>query len=473
MTIADSILLELSSNDALDSLIATMGHAVLLSQNGDGAVTAITEALAHDEVLSRKILEAANSRHFERSTSVPLTSISHAVLLLGLNTLGRLTLTFSLMDKLFEPSQRVEMHVELASAMLACSLAAKLMDRVGPPDHQGAEIATLMKGMGRLITAAYAYNDYLEVVTKTDAGEHEDHASFSVLGSTFEELALNAAVHLKIPANYRAALNHPGSRRVANMTTDLAKALVSSGLNLSDTTVAGSLEGIVETYNISHSALMALTETALREFEGVKAVLKARALCDAEAARFQMAPSNNRRQKPAHASREQALRANESMTQLATRGADPRTVAQAATELLQLMGEFRNVLYCERLTGGTFQARAGAGDCSGLKSRMWIVDLGDNQGVLDYALTKGVSVYLDNVQDASMLSRLPPWVKKSFTGCGSLLFVPLGAGLEATGFLYCDKGSKGSAIPEVVRTTLTSVKASMRLAMERARRIAP
>lgn len=406
--------------------------------------------------------------------------MAQAVLRMGLTTLRQLALSFGLMDKLFEPEQRVQQHEELAGAMLACSLAGKLMDEldtddsdVGSPKRDVAEVATLAKGLGRLVTAAYAFGEYRDICAREKQGQTPSEASMAVLGATFDDLASGVSERLDLPAGHTSATDGPFFGQLASLTTTLSRALVSSGLRLSDKTVAESLEVVVENFGLPRSTVVALTETAMREFECVKAALKARADKDvaAERAAVKEQPKAAALSETEVAFKKAVSKANLVLSQACQKMTDSRTIAQRSVELLTLVGGFRNVLYCERTGRESFQARAGTGAGMGLKNRQWIIEVGQKSSLIDLALNKGVSVTLVDIEGQNMRGRLPDWVRQAFGTPGSLVFIPLGTGAAASGLFYCDKAGRGSEISEAFQDAVKQVKEGMLAAHRRERRI--
>lgn len=475
MSIAEKIVQDLSEDGWREGIATSMLQLIELTCSSDKAISSFTDVIIQDAALASKVIEAANSTHFKDSAREPVTTVANAVLLLGMDTTRQLAMALSLMDKLFEPSQRALIHEELASAVLACSLANKLMDEVGDANRDLPEVATMVKGLGRLVTAAYAYSEYREIVLRNEDGAPELEAEISVLGASFDDLAFNAAKELELPSRYELAIKEPHAARVANLASELAQALGNRGLHLDDTSVGNSLEGIVESFKISRSKVVAMAESAMREFKGVKAALKDRA--DKDVISAKASGGAPRRRKPKEPSAVDVAKehlakiALDSMRALALKGAPPREVAQKGVEYLSAVGRFRNVLYCETISPDSFQARAGAGECALLKTRMWIVNIGTKQSLMGMALFKGVSVHLGSAREARLSGKLPDWVRQTFALAGSLLFIPLGAGTAAPGFVYCDKAEAETAVTPEIQAAIKNFKECLTVAYARAVRV--
>lgn len=472
MTIAERVVTDLSQDEWRTGIAASVNQLIELSQGSRaGEINVFSDIITQDSALAIKVIEAANSAHFRNNGRGMVKTVSSAVLLLGIETTRELAMSLSLMDKLFEPEQRALLHEDLACSMMACSLASKFMDEVGGSNRDMPEVATMVKGLGRLVTAAYAYSEYLEVRANDDSETPALNAEMAILGASFDELAVKAAAHLNLPAKYDSVLGDPLAAKVSTLAIDLAQALVSRGLSLNDEAVGAALQGLVNTFDISHSRAVSLAESAMRSYSGVKAALKARAIKDIANAQTKPALKRGKLAPVDVDSERLIIRAKATMETLAASGADSRAIAQVGLELLLLEGNFRNVLYFENRGYDTFQARASAGDRAGLKSRMWVVTTGLNQTLVGMALLKGTSVHIGNVADPRFASKLPEWLTQSLGPTGSFTFIPLGSGPSAEGFIYCDKAHADAHIPEKVQNTLKRIKAHLITAVARAKLI--
>lgn len=468
MSVAEQIVEDLRQDTWKDSISESVNQLIDLTHSGEKAVTLVTDIIARDAALTEKVLEAANSSHFKHRVREPIKTVAHAVLLLGLDTTRQLAMALSLMDKLFEPEQRAVLHGEMARAVLACSLAGKLMDEVDRENRDVPEVATLVRGLGRLVTAAYAYSEYQEInrISMEDGADADPEVA--VLGLTFDELAKKAANQLALPLAYSSSMNEPYAVQVAQLTTELAQGLATQGLSLNEHVVAGPLEAMVETFSLPRSKVVAMAESAMREFEGIKAALKSRAEKDARLARLKpRAP--RRAAKPADVATAQMVQlANADLNALSAKGANHLNIARIGVELLKNMGDFRNVVYCETIGLDTYQARAGAGPAAALSSRMWVVHI-ESRELFGLAMQKGASIHLGNAKDQKLVGKLPQWMEQTFGMPGSFLFIPTGVGQMSPGFIYCDQARADVSVSEKVQSAIKTIKSCMSIALEHER----
>lgn len=459
MTVADNILETLAYKGA-DASAGSLGRLLELSASDTEAVSAVTQAISRDAKLTACVLEAANSEAFRHKVNEPVHTVTSAVMLLGLNTIRQLATALSLMDKLFEPEQRAAMHDELASAMLACTIAGKLLDKLEPADRDTAEVGTLVKGLGRLVAAAYAFNEFQDVAHRAKAGQDETEAAMAVLGATFDEIAQSAARHLGLSERYTDALSDPFCARVANCTSGLAQSLVEHKFELKAADVTAAMKDMAQSFSLPPVAVVQLTASARTEFEHVKAALKDRAERDT---------ARSRSRQPSPPTAEPLPVAPVPAPSMALNGGSPADVMAQGVILLQKLGGYRNVLYCERVQLGVYRAVSATGACEAFRSRAWAVDVGAGDSILDLALKKGVSVHLGSAREDKIATRLPAWVRQSMGLPGSLLFVPMGDGRQVHSFIYCDKAESEAAVSDEVQAALRSIKSTLQLTLRNLR----
>jgi HD-like signal output (HDOD) protein len=128
----------------------------------------IARTICHDPALAIKILKTVNSAHYGLQSEV--TTVSHALVLLGMNTVKTLALSFSLVGSLkdlcgheFDPSP-------IWSRCLMSALGARTISiKTGGKDHEEAFLVGLMQDLGILALIQALGSPYVDLL-KT-AGE--------------------------------------------------------------------------------------------------------------------------------------------------------------------------------------------------------------------------------------------------------------------------------------------------------------
>jgi len=127
MTRKQETLSMITDSPRLPSLPAVALEVLELTQQSDAKVGEIADAISKDPALASKILKTVNSSYYGLSQSV--STIQHAMLMLGMNSVKTLALGFSLLHgmKLGDGENTFDMMVfwrrSLYSAVVARTLA--------------------------------------------------------------------------------------------------------------------------------------------------------------------------------------------------------------------------------------------------------------------------------------------------------------------------------------------------------------
>src|SRR4051812_32949582 len=134
----------------LPSLPAIAVQVLELAQQAGVDIAEIARIISKDPALSSKILRTVNSSFYGRSQNV--STISHALVILGLQSVKTLVLGFSLVTNLANNKSKGFKHVSywrrsIYAATAARSLAAKL----GLVQAEEAFLATLLMDIGMMV----------------------------------------------------------------------------------------------------------------------------------------------------------------------------------------------------------------------------------------------------------------------------------------------------------------------------------
>lgn len=182
----------------LPSLPAIAVQVLELAQVADVDIAEIARIISKDPALSSKILRTVNSSFYGRSQNV--STISHALVILGLQSVKTLVLGFSLVSNLTKSKAKGFQHItywkrSIYSATAARSLAAKL----GVVQQEEAFLAALLMDIGMLVLDIVLGEAYGEVCSK--AVSHSELAALEsqALGTTHAEVAAMLAQSWKLP----------------------------------------------------------------------------------------------------------------------------------------------------------------------------------------------------------------------------------------------------------------------------------
>lgn len=184
---------------ALPSLPAVAMQVLELANNNDADLAEIAKVITRDAALASKILRTVNSSFYGPSQKV--STISHAMVILGLQSVKTLVLGFSLVTSLSKTRSKGGFkHVDywkrsIYAAAAARSIAAKAKH------VQGEEcfLAGLLMDIGMLVLDQTLGDSYSELVAQ--AGSHGELQAIEngALGMNHAEVSGLLAQHWKLP----------------------------------------------------------------------------------------------------------------------------------------------------------------------------------------------------------------------------------------------------------------------------------
>jgi len=142
-----------------------------LAQRPEADIAEIARLISKDPALAGKILRTVNSSFYARSQ--PVATISHALVMLGLQSVRTLVLGFSLVTNLAKTKTNGFKHLDYWKRSIYSATAARaLAARVGLVQQEEAFLASLLKDIGMLVLDQVLGPAYGELNSK--AASHED-----------------------------------------------------------------------------------------------------------------------------------------------------------------------------------------------------------------------------------------------------------------------------------------------------------
>jgi HD-like signal output (HDOD) protein len=183
-----------TSIGAINRLIAVEGIAAT------GASTLAPEILK-DVALTQKILRLVNTAQYSQFASARISTISRAIVILGVDTIRSLTVSLLLMDQIRDRGRAAALGREFLRASLAALLARELSRHATvPAKSEEAYLCALFHHLGRLLVQCYSPDEadtirMLVETTPADARERldEDAASSRVLGAGYQAIGIAVA----------------------------------------------------------------------------------------------------------------------------------------------------------------------------------------------------------------------------------------------------------------------------------------
>lgn len=210
----------------LPSLPAVAVQVLELAQRPDVEIAEIARIISKDPALSSKILRTVNSSFYGRSQTV--STVSQALVILGLQSVKMLVLGFSLVNYLSGGKSNGFDHLTYWKRSIYSATAAKsVAARLGLVQQEEAFLAALLKDIGMLVLDQVLGGQYGEICSRA-VGHHElveleqaalgtDHAQ--VGGMLAEQWRLAPLLSVPIALHHRPAeAAEPQLKKIVDVT---------------------------------------------------------------------------------------------------------------------------------------------------------------------------------------------------------------------------------------------------------------
>lgn len=248
----------------------------------------LVNAILKDPGLTARVLTLANSVMHNPSAQ-PLSTVSRALVVLGLNTLRSICLSVTLVDSLLQGNSRDPLLAELARSFHAAVLARAMADHKGDESPEEVFVATLLFRIGELAFWCFggSVRDALEQELQRGAstpGEAEAHT----IGFRLSELSLGLAMKWKLGPLLESALRERRTDNERVKLVQLAQRYVAAATKPGDNSaeVRVQQQRLMSFLGVSQSALEKVLDACVKE-----AASTAR-ICGANAAATKIIRSN-------------------------------------------------------------------------------------------------------------------------------------------------------------------------------------
>ena len=182
----------------LPSLPAIAVQVLDLAAKPEVDIAEIARVISKDPALSGKILRTVNSSFYGRSQHV--STISHALVILGLQSVKTLVLGFSLVSNLTKTRSKGFKHIvywrhSIYSATAARAVAARL----GVVQTEEAFLAALLMDIGMLVLDLVVGEAYGQIHASIDTHAKLAEAEHAALGLSHAEVGAMLAEQWKLP----------------------------------------------------------------------------------------------------------------------------------------------------------------------------------------------------------------------------------------------------------------------------------
>ncbi|HEY7088978.1 MAG TPA: HDOD domain-containing protein [Tepidisphaeraceae bacterium] len=182
----------------LPSLPAAALYVLQLTSDEQISVQDLTATISKDPALSVKVLRAVNSSFYGLSQRV--STVSQAVVLLGIQTIKTLVLSFSLLNSMRSNKGGGLNHLQYwKRSMYAAAGARVLAERLLPNHEEDCFIAALLMDVGTLVLDQMLGEQYAVVLEQAPAHPDLIVAEMHHLGITHAEVSGTLGKHWKLP----------------------------------------------------------------------------------------------------------------------------------------------------------------------------------------------------------------------------------------------------------------------------------
>lgn len=170
-----------------------------LAQKADVDIAEIARIISRDPALSSKILRTVNSSFYGRSQHV--STVSHALVILGLQSVKTLVLGFSLVTNLMKNNKgKGFKHLSYWKRSIYAATAARtLAAKVGLVQQEEAFLAALLTDIGMLVLDQVLGEEYGDLHSRLQSHEDLGAAEQQMLGMTHAEVGGILANQWKLP----------------------------------------------------------------------------------------------------------------------------------------------------------------------------------------------------------------------------------------------------------------------------------
>lgn len=188
-------------------LIRTVAEIEKMVKDDQSPLSAISEIVLRDAAMTTKVLRVANTVYYSPA-GARFTTVSRALLVLGLNRVCSICLTISLMDELLANNPRTILKEEMGHSLHAAVQAQALSQLRRDPSPEEVFIATLLFHIGEMAFWCFGGKaaDELESEYKKSK-ESRIQSQRKVLGFTLSQLTVGLAEEWRLGKLLRMVLH--------------------------------------------------------------------------------------------------------------------------------------------------------------------------------------------------------------------------------------------------------------------------
>ena len=468
----------------------------IVASDHDGAAK-LSKVILADFALTNKLLKMVNTAHYGQFGAT-ISTISRAVVILGFEAIRNAAITLLLFDHLQNKAQAGHLKDETIATFFNGVIGKALSGKNGVKDAEEAFICAMFRNLGKLLATFYFYEESLEISNlMQQQAISEAHASYKVLGVSYEELGIGIARAWHFPEQIIYSMRGLGEdkskkphseadrlRLISNISCELSRVAANTPIADRSKELTQIIKRYGEAMPLSEKTLVTVMEHALDEMKRHAAVLninipqsafiKRVTLWSGKTA-IEVAPVSKREEDDAilEHSLDNTVRLavegaiTEEVLEGASAHSDPAEVLAAGiqdimntlvgdytlNDILRMILEtmyramgFSRVLVCIKdARDNTMHGRFGFGLDIDACVKAFKIPLSFSPDVFHVALSKGVDILINDINAENIKNRIPDWYRKKVPAHSFLIF-PIMLDKAPIAMIYADQSSVGMSI---------------------------
>lgn len=203
---------------AMSASIASINQMISVEGLAATGASTLAPEILKDLALTQKILRLVNSAQYSQYATERISTISRAIVILGVDVIRNLAVSLLLIDQIGNRSQAAALGREFLRAGFSALLAREL----GPQATVAAKpeeayLCALFHHLGRLLAQCYFAEESAAIHTLLDSAEpgfDEEAASLHVLGVSYQALGIAIARSWGFPEAMVNSMRRMGAGRV-------------------------------------------------------------------------------------------------------------------------------------------------------------------------------------------------------------------------------------------------------------------
>jgi serine/threonine protein kinase len=470
----------------------------------------LSNTILRDFALTNKILRIVNAAHYRQSGGGQISTVSRAVVVLGFDAIRNIAITVLLFEHMQDKANVKDLREAFLRANLAGMIGRDTSKMCLPRAGEEAFICSLFQSLGELLALFY-FPEEVEQVRRLMAQKEVSihHASAQVLGLSFEDLGIGIARTWGFPNGIVNSMRSLPSGPVKKPSTHEDGLRVVAGFGNEMCHVIASTEPAernkaLASLNSRFSAGLQMTAQQTRdivaktadELADVAAVLHVNLKQSPFASRLRgwVGGDGGKESSPDMGATTAALPdlmldKEEANTDVGVPD-DAQAILAAGiqdisnsliddvplNDVLRIILEtiyramgFEHVLLCLRdAKSNAMVGRFGFGPDAMALAKQLRFTLMATPDVFHVALSKGVDVIIDDIDDPKIAERVPDWHRQNLPG-HTFVLLPLAIKTVPVAMIYCSKTKAGTIkIPEKELSLLKTLRNQALLAIKQA-----